>query len=88
MGASLAGRTLASTSAATEGESKVLYLVAILLPPLAVLLAGKPIQALINLFLTLLLYLPGLIHALLVVNNYYADKRTARIIRETRKAKS
>jgi len=64
----------------------MLYLVAILLPPLAVLLAGKPFQALLNILLTLLLYVPGLIHALLVVNNYYADKRTGRLekaIRET-----
>jgi uncharacterized membrane protein YqaE (UPF0057 family) len=63
----------------------MLYLVAILLPPVAVFLAGKPFQALFNLILTLLLYVPGLIHALLVVSNYYADKRTARIIRETRR---
>lgn len=64
----------------------MLYLVAILLPPLAVLMAGKPGQALLNIVLTLLLYFPGLIHALLVVNNHYADQRTGRIekaIRET-----
>jgi uncharacterized membrane protein YqaE (UPF0057 family) len=66
----------------------VLYIVAILMPPLAVLLAGKPFQALFNLILTLMLYLPGLIHALLVVNNHYADRRTARIVREMRRAKA
>ena len=66
----------------------MLYLVAILLPPVAVLLAGKPFQALFNLLLTILLYVPGLIHALLVVHNYYADKRTARIIKATRKTKA
>jgi uncharacterized membrane protein YqaE (UPF0057 family) len=59
----------------------MLYLVAVLLPPLAVLLCGKPIQALLNLFLCLFLYVPGLIHALLVVSNYYADQRTARVVR-------
>ena len=62
----------------------MLYLVAIILPPLAVLLVGKPFQAIINLILTLLFYVPGLIHALLVVNNHYADKRTERIVREMR----
>jgi len=63
----------------------VLYLVAILLPPLAVLLCGKPIQALLNVVLTLLLYIPGLIHAILVVNNHYADKRTNRVIKAMKK---
>ena len=58
----------------------MLYLVAILLPPLAVLLAGKPFQALINVVLTLMIWIPGVIHALLVVNNYYADKRTQRVV--------
>jgi uncharacterized membrane protein YqaE (UPF0057 family) len=62
----------------------VLYLVAILLPPLAVLLCGKPFQALLNIVLTLLFYLPGLLHALFVVNNFYADQRTERVIRATR----
>ena len=64
----------------------MLYLVAILLPPVAVLLAGKPFQALFNLLLTILLYVPGLIHALLVVHNHYADKRAARVVKEVRKS--
>lgn len=58
----------------------MLYLVAILLPPLAVLLAGRPIQAVLNFFLTLAFYVPGLIHALLVVHNHYEDKRAQRIV--------
>ena len=52
-----------------------MYLVAILLPPLAVLLSGKPIQALLNLVLTLLGWIPGVIHAILVVNARNADRR-------------
>ena len=60
----------------------MLYLVAVLLPPLAVLLAGKPFQAILNLILTLLFYVPGLIHALFVVHNHYADKRQERFLRE------
>jgi uncharacterized membrane protein YqaE (UPF0057 family) len=60
----------------------VLYLVAVILPPLAVLLAGKPFQAILNLILTLLLYVPGLIHALFVVHNHYADKRQERFLRD------
>ena len=59
----------------------MLYLVAVLLPPLAVLLCGKPFQALINVVLTVLFYVPGLIHAIFVVHNHYADQRNARLIR-------
>ncbi|MBN1126293.1 MAG: YqaE/Pmp3 family membrane protein [Sedimentisphaerales bacterium] len=56
------------------------YLIAILCPPLAVLLCGKPIQTLLNLILTLFLYIPGLIHALFVVNNHMADLRNKKLI--------
>ena len=59
----------------------MLYLLALLLPPLAVLLCGKPFQALLNLVLTLLGWHPGAIHAILVVNSHENDKRTERIIR-------
>jgi uncharacterized membrane protein YqaE (UPF0057 family) len=51
----------------------LLYLVAILLPPLAVLLSGKPFQALLNIVLTVAFWVPGVIHALFVVHNHYAD---------------
>jgi uncharacterized membrane protein YqaE (UPF0057 family) len=62
----------------------MLYLVAILLPPLAVLLCGKPFQSIINVILTIAFYLPGQIHAVLVVHNHYADRRTERVIRSMR----
>jgi uncharacterized membrane protein YqaE (UPF0057 family) len=58
----------------------MLYLLAIVLPPVAVLICGKPIQALINLGLTLLFWIPGVIHAMLVVSSRNADKRTTRIV--------
>jgi len=49
-------------------EKLLLVIVAILLPPLAVgLKVGITTPFWINLILTLLLYLPGLIHALIVV---------------------
>lgn len=60
----------------------MLYLLAVLLPPLAVLLAGKPLQALLSLVLTLLGWLPGVLHALFVVHNHYADQRQERLLRE------
>lgn len=63
----------------------MLYLLAIFLPPVAVLMAGKPGQALLNTGLTLLLWVPGIIHAFMVVNNYYADQRTDRIVAASRR---
>jgi uncharacterized membrane protein YqaE (UPF0057 family) len=56
------------------------YFLAIVLPPLAVLFCGKPIQFLLNILLTLLGWIPGVVHAILVVNNYLADKRTNKIV--------
>jgi uncharacterized membrane protein YqaE (UPF0057 family) len=62
----------------TTNKEPIMYLVAILLPPLAVLICGKPIQAVLNLILTLCFYVPGLIHAIMVVSESKADKRAAR----------
>jgi uncharacterized membrane protein YqaE (UPF0057 family) len=57
-----------------------MFLLAILLPPLAVLLTGRPIQAFLNIFLTILFWVPGVIHALIVVNAWSADKRNKAVI--------
>ncbi len=65
----------------------MLYLLAIFLPPVAVLLCGKPIQALVNLLLTMLGWIPGVIHAILVVSSRNADKRTDRVIKAMEKQK-
>ena len=51
------------------------YPLAILVPPLAVLYANKPFQALLNVALTLLGWIPGLIHALIVVHGFEQAKR-------------
>ena len=53
----------------------MLYLMAVLLPPVAVLLCGKPFQAILNLLLTACFWVPGLIHACFVVNGYYHRQR-------------
>jgi uncharacterized membrane protein YqaE (UPF0057 family) len=58
-----------------------MYLLAILFPPLAVLLCGRPFQALLNVLLTLLFWVPGVLHALLVVGGYNADKRHREMMR-------
>ena len=60
------------------------YLLAILLPPVAVLLCGKPFTALLNLPLTLLCWVPGVVHALFVVNSYFAEKNADKIARALR----
>jgi len=56
------------------------YFIAIILPPLAVLLCGKPFQALLNLILTMIFWVPGVVHALFVVHSHLADQRTERLI--------
>ncbi|WP_181347557.1 YqaE/Pmp3 family membrane protein [Thalassobacillus sp. CUG 92003] len=53
----------------------MLYIFAILLPPLAVLFTGKPLKALVNFFLTLLFYVPGAVHAAVVVKEHYDGKK-------------
>lgn len=53
----------------------MLYLLALVLPPVAVLFVGKPFQALLNLILTLFFWLPGAIHAILLVHEKKADER-------------
>jgi uncharacterized membrane protein YqaE (UPF0057 family) len=58
----------------------MMYLVAVLCPPLAVLLCGKPFQAVLNLILCLFLYVPGAVHALMVAADRYADRRNERLL--------
>jgi uncharacterized membrane protein YqaE (UPF0057 family) len=59
----------------------MLYPVAVLLPPVALLLAGKPIQAMVCLFLqaTIIGWFPAALWALFVVNQHYAERRSRRI---------
>jgi len=74
----------------------MLYLVALIVPPLAVLLCGKPFQAVVNLGIAIvsfvllvvgvgLLGIPVcVIHALFVVHNFYADQRNERLMKTLR----
>lgn len=64
-----------------SGGSTMLYIVAVLLPPLAVLVCRKPFQALLNLLLCLFFYIPGMIHALMIVHDHYADRRSQKLLR-------
>ena len=67
----------------------MLYLLAVIVPPLAVLLAGKPFQALFSFLaqLTLIGWLPATLHALFVVHNHYSDKRAKRLIKAMDRAR-
>lgn len=56
----------------------MLYFLAIVAPPLAVLLTGRKLAALLNLPLTLAGWLPGALHAVLVVNEHKAEQRAQR----------
>jgi uncharacterized membrane protein YqaE (UPF0057 family) len=61
----------------------MLYALAIILPPLAVLMAGgRPFQALLNCVLTLFGWIPGVVHAFLVVGEYKADQRMEHATRQ------
>ncbi|MGF7036564.1 uncharacterized membrane protein YqaE (UPF0057 family) [Paenibacillus mucilaginosus] len=64
-----------------RSEVFMMYLLAILLPPVAVLLSGKPFQAFLNLILTLCFWLPGAIHACMVVHEKKQDRRMERLQR-------
>jgi len=59
-----------------------MYLLAIFLPPVAVFMAGKPIQALLNCLLCCAFWIPAVIHAVAVVNEKKADKRVKKHIRK------
>ena len=63
----------------------MLYILAFFLPPVAVLLVGKPIQAVLSFFLTLLFYVPGVIHAILVIRDHKADQRMERQVKMMKK---
>lgn len=55
------------------------YFLAIVLPPVAVFSTHGFWMAFLNLILTLLLFLPGMIHALFMVHSHEQEKRTQRI---------
>ena len=52
------------------------YFLALFLPPIAIITIGfKPITLVLNIILTILGFIPGIIHAIIMVNKYYADTR-------------
>lgn len=53
------------------------YFFRVVLPRLAMLLTGRIASFFLSLILTLLGWIPGFIHACLVVNDYHAEQRAA-----------
>ena len=51
------------------------YFFCVVLPPLAVLLTGRIASFFLSILLTLLGWIPGVIHAALVVNDYHEEQR-------------
>lgn len=57
----------------------MIYALVIILPPLALLLKGRLLHALLNVPLTLLFWLPGIVHAWAVISRDERDERDARL---------
>jgi uncharacterized membrane protein YqaE (UPF0057 family) len=51
------------------------YFFCVVFPPVAVLLTGRMGSFFLSLLLTVAFWVPGTIHAILVVNDYEAEKR-------------
>ena len=51
------------------------YFFCVVMPPVAVLLTGRIFSFFLSLLLTLLGFVPGVIHACLVVTDYHAQHR-------------
>ncbi len=58
-----------------------------LLPPLVVFSTGRIGAFILNLFLTLFFWIPGVIHAVLVTNDYYAAKRHRQLVRVMKRSR-
>ena len=56
------------------------YLLCIVLPPAACIMANRKSAALLNLLLTLCFWVPGVIHAFFVVSAAEADRRNKALI--------
>jgi uncharacterized membrane protein YqaE (UPF0057 family) len=62
----------------------MLFFLCVLLPPVAVLLTGRMGSFFLSLLLTLLGWLPGVIHAFFVVSDYKQEQRLIALKKEMR----
>lgn len=61
------------------------YFLCIILPPLTVLTTGRMGAFLLSCLLTLCLWVPGVVHAILVTNDYYEERRHRQMMRAIRR---
>ena len=59
----------------TNSMKSLRYFFCVVFPPVAVLMTGRIMSFFLSLLLTLLGWIPGVIHACLVVNDYQAEHR-------------
>ncbi len=55
-------------------------ILALICPPLAVVLTGRPLTAVLTLALTLLFWVPGMIHAMLIVSHDFKEERDGAVL--------
>jgi uncharacterized membrane protein YqaE (UPF0057 family) len=61
------------------------YFLCFLCPPIAILTTGRVGSFVLNIILTLFFWIPGIIHSILVVNDFYEDRRFRRYARASRR---
>ncbi|WP_259068804.1 YqaE/Pmp3 family membrane protein [Mucilaginibacter sp. X4EP1] len=61
------------------------YFLCFLCPPIAILTTGRIGAFILNIFLTLFFWIPGIIHAILVTNDFYEERRYRRMVRVVRR---
>jgi len=61
------------------------YFLCFLCPPIAILTTGKMGSFVLNIILTIFLWIPGVIHAILVVNKFYEDRRHRQLMAYARR---
>ena len=68
----------------------MMFLLAILLPPVAMLMVGRPMEAVICLILQLTVFgwLPAAIWACFMVNSHQSEKRLEKLVKESKKTSS
>ena len=57
-----------------------MYLLAIIFPPAAVAICGKPWQAILSFFLMCIFWVPGVLYAFAVIAEHNADRRNKDLI--------
>ncbi len=57
------------------------YFLCFIFPPLAILTTGRIGSFILSIILTIFFWIPGVIYAILVTNDFYAARRNRRVIR-------